>query len=156
MAQKEVYLTQQGLANLEAELHTLLSVRRPEVATKIQRAKELGGTDNNAEYEEAKDEQAFIEGRILTLEQMIQRAIVIHSECHKADAVALGCTVKVRHPDGSQEQYTNVGKEEADPTNGKISNESPVGRALIGKKKGGTVEVPVPAGKIKLRILEVS
>lgn len=156
MAQKEVYLTPQGLANLEAELQTLLSVRRPEVAAKIQKAKELGGTDNNAEYEEAKNEQAFIEGRILTLEQATQRAIVIQSECQKTDAVMLGCSVKVRHQDGSQEQYTIVGKEEADPTNGRISNESPVGRALIGKKKGATVKVPVPAGQVKLKILEVT
>ncbi|MBI4334356.1 MAG: transcription elongation factor GreA [Chloroflexi bacterium] len=156
MAQKEVYLTQQGLSRMEAELQTLLSVRRPDVAAKIQRAKELGGTDNNAEYEEAKNEQAFIEGHIMRLEQMIQRAKLIPNECQKAGAVTLGCTVKVRHPDGSQEQYTIVGKEEADPTNGRISNESPVGKALMGKKKGETVEVPVPAGKIKLKILEVS
>ncbi len=156
MAQKEVYLTPQGLAKLQAELQTLLTVRRPEVAAKIQRAKELGGTDNNAEYEEAKNEQAFIEGRIMELDTIIPRATMIQSQCQKPDQVRFGCTVKVRHHDGSQESYMIVGREEADPTNGRISNESPVGRALMGKKKGETVEVPVPAGKIKLKILEVA
>ncbi len=156
MAQKEVYLTPEGMAKLQAELQNLLSIRRPEVAAKIQRAKELGGTDNNAEYEEAKNEQAFIEGRILELDATIHRAIMILKETRKHDEVRLGATVKVRHPDGSQEQYTIVGKEEAEPTDGKISNESPVGGALMGKKKGETVEVPVPAGKIKLKILEVT
>ncbi len=157
MAQKEVYLTPQGLAKLEAELQNLLTVRRPEVAGKIKSAKELGGTDNNAEYEEAKNEQAFVEGEILELEQKIQRAVVIQSEVHtKNDAVKLGATVRIKHQDGSQEQYMIVGKDEAEPSNGKISNESPVGRALLGKKKGETVEVPVPAGKIRLKILEVA
>lgn len=156
MAEKKVYLTPEGLAKLEAELQNLHTVRRQEVATKIQRAKELGGTDNNAEYEEAKNEQAFVEGRILDLEQMIQRVVLIQIECRKVGRVALGCTVTVRNQEGLIEQYTIVGKEEADPANGKISNESPVGKALIGKKMGEHVHVPVPAGKLKLEILEVT
>ncbi len=156
MAEKKVYLTPEGLAKLEAELQNLHTVRRQEVATKIQRAKELGGTDNNAEYEEAKNEQAFVEGRILDLERMIQQVALIQNECRKVDKVALGCTVTVRNQEGLTEQYKIVGKEEADPANGKISNESPVGKALIGKKKGEHVLVPVPAGKLKLEILGIT
>ena len=131
-------------------------VRRQEVANKIHKAIELGGTDNNAEYEEAKNEQSFIEGRILTLEKTIRNATIIQSECKKTNKVVLGCTVKVRNQDGILEDYMIVGKEEADPTTGKISNESPVGSALIGKKKGDKVQVPTPAGKIKLGIVEVA
>ncbi|MDP2719832.1 MAG: transcription elongation factor GreA [Dehalococcoidia bacterium] len=155
MTQKEVYLTQEGLTKLEAELENLRTVRRQEVADKIHKAIELGGTDNNAEYEEAKNEQAFTEGRILTLEKTIQNASIINSDCHDTSKVVLGCTVTVKNQEGKQETYTIVGKEEADPLKGKISNESPVGSALLGRKKKEKVTVSTPAGTLKLEIIEV-
>ena len=151
MVRKEVFLTPEGLGKLKAELEHLRSARRPEVAAQIQRAKELGSTVNNAEYDDAKNQQSFVEGRILTLEQMINNAVVIHSE--KASlGVNLGSRVTVRHDDGREEHYAIVGSAEVDPLEGKISNESPVGRALLGKKVGDVVKVAVPAGVLRLTV----
>ncbi|MFH1484462.1 MAG: transcription elongation factor GreA [Chloroflexota bacterium] len=152
MAQKEVFLTSEGLAKLTAELEHLQTARRSEVAVRIQQAKELAGTANNAEYEEAKNEQAFVEGRILTLENMIKNATIIPAEKPPPDAVGIGSTVTVLAQDGEQEQYTIVGSAEANPKEGKISNESPVGRALLGKGIGEEVEVQAPAGPVKFTI----
>ncbi len=155
MPQKEYFLTPEGLAKLEAELEQLRTVKRPEVAHKIQTAKEIGGTANNAEYEDAKNEQAFVEGRILTLEEMLKNAHIIEAEANPSRRIKLGSQVTVRHPDGKQENYTIVGSAEVDPVEGRISNESPVGQALMGKEVGNKVELEVPAGVLKLVIVEI-
>lgn len=152
MPDKEFFFTRDGLAKLEQELEELRSVRRPQVAEKIHMAKEMGGTDHNAEYEEAKNGLAFVEGRILTLEQMIKKAVIIKAEPSPHTEVKMGCQVEVADQEGRQWSYAIVGSAEASPADGKISYQSPVGRALLGKKVGDTVEVAAPAGTIKLRV----
>lgn len=153
MAQKEVFLTPEGLEKLKAELEHLRSVRRQEVADQIHRAKELGGTVDNAEYDDAKNEQAFVEGRILTLEKMLKNASIIQEEKAPSSSVRLGSRVTVRSKGGEKEHYTIVGSAEANPSEGKISNESPVGKALMGKRVGDEVEVRAPAGARKMKII---
>ncbi len=155
MAQREFFITREGLAKLQAELDHLYSVGRQEVAEKIKRAREIGGTANNAEYDNAKDEQAFVEGRILTLENIISRAVIIESPSSSSE-VDLGSKVLIRDQDGKLEQYTIVGSAEANPIEGKISNESLVGKALLGRKAGDKIEVIAPAGKLKLLVMEVT
>jgi len=155
MAQKKILLTQDGLIKIERELEHLKTVRRPEVADKIKRAREMGGTENNAEYEDAKNEQSFIEGKILTHENTIKNATIIEAAV-SPDIVELGDSIVIENQDGKVEQFTIVGSAEANPTEGKISNESPVGRSLLGKKVGDTVKVKIPAGTLDLRIIEVS
>ena len=129
-------------------------MRRPEVAERIHAAKELASAQNNAEYEEAKNEQAFVEGRIQALEALIKNATII-DENHSTDHVQIGSTVKVESPDGA-ESFTIVGSTEARPSEGRISNESPVGRALLGRKKGEKVVVKVPAGDFTYKIVSIS
>ena len=153
--QKEVFLTPEGLEKLKAELEHLRSVRRQQVADQIHRAKELGGTVDNAEYDDAKNEQAFVEGRILTLEKMIQNATLIQEEKTPSSSVRLGSKVTVRSRGSDKEYYTIVGSAEANPGEGKISNESPVGKALMGKRVGDEVEVRAPAGALKLKIVAI-
>jgi transcription elongation factor GreA len=155
MAQKETFLTPEGLEKLKAELEHLQSVRRPQVAEQIHRAKELGGTVDNAEYDDAKNEQAFVEGRILTLENMIKNATLIQEQKSPSKWVKLGSKVTVLNQDGEEEHYTIVGSAEASPGEGKISNESPVGSALLGKKVGDKVEAQVPAGTLKLKVVAI-
>lgn len=155
MTPRETYLTPEGLAKLEKELEHLKTVRRQEVAQRIQRAKEMGGTVDNAEYDESKNEQAFVEGRILTLENLIQRAVIIPEQAPSTGAVQLGSHVTVANHEGKEEHYTIVGSAEADPLQGKISNESPVGKALLGKRVGEEAEVRVPAGSIRLRVVSI-
>jgi transcription elongation factor GreA len=155
MAQKKVHITKTGLEKLEAELKDLSTVKRAEVAEKIKRAREMGSSENNAEYDLAKNEQAFIEGRILTLENTIRNATIIESPAQPG-VVEIGDTILIQNQDGKIDQYGIVGSAEADPLNGKISEESPVGKALLGKKQGDTVQVKTPAGLLKLKILEVS
>ena len=155
MGQKKILITQEGLAKLQSELDYLLSVRRQEVASKIKRAREMGGTENNAEYEDAKNDQAFVEGRILMLENIVKNAAVIESPALPG-VVEVGDKVLIQNQDGKIEQFTIVGSTEANPVEGKISNESPVGKALLGKKIGDEVEVSTPAGVLKLSIMDVS
>lgn len=155
MAQKEVFLTQEGLDKLKAELDQLETVRRPQIAEQIHRAKELGGTVDNAEYDDAKNEQAFVEGRILTLENMIKNAAIIEEEKAPSKYIKLGSKVTVLNADDEEEHYTIVGSAEASPSDGKISNESPVGSALMGKKVGDKVEAQTPAGKLKLKVTAI-
>jgi transcription elongation factor GreA len=147
------YISEEGLAKLRAELDELVSVRRAEIAQRIHDAKEHGDLAENAEYEDAKNEQAFVEGQIQRLEALIKNAIII-DEHHGTDHVQIGSTVKVEGADG-KELYTIVGSTEASPKEGRISNESPVGRALLGKRKGETVVVTVPAGSFSYKILEI-
>jgi transcription elongation factor GreA len=155
MERRETYLTVGGLAKLEDELDHLRTVRRQEAAQRIQHAKEIGGTVDNADYEEAKNEQAFIEGRILTVEGMIKSAVVIPDDRVHSDKVEVGSAVTVVNPQGKTQTYHIVGSTEADPSQGMISNESPVGRALLGHKVGDEAEVTTPAGTIKLSLVKV-
>lgn len=150
-------MTKTGIVRLEKELEHLRDVRRPEVADRIHAAKELASAQNNSEYEEAKNEQAFVEGRILTLEHMLQNATIIDEEAaHHASRVQLGSHVKLDAHDGKKMEYTIVGPAEAKPTKGMISNESPVGRALLGKRVGDQVQVQVPKGTLRLTLTKIS
>ena len=155
MSQKKILITQEGLAKLQSELEHLLSVRRQDVAGKIKRAREKGGTENNAEYEDAKNDQAFVEGRILMLENIVKNATVIEAPA-LLGVVEVGDKVLIQNQDGKIEQFAIVGSAEASPVEGKISNESPVGKALLGKKIGDEVEVATPAGIIRLLIMDVT
>ncbi|MFL5756184.1 MAG: transcription elongation factor GreA [Chloroflexota bacterium] len=154
MNTKPTYLSREGLQKLRLELEEMVTKRRPEVAARIHDAKEHGDLTENAEYEDAKNEQAFVEGRIQTLETLIKNATII-DENHGTDHVQIGSTVKVEGEDGA-ESFTIVGSAEAKPTDGKISNESPVGRALLGRKKGEKVIVKVPAGDFTYKIVEIT
>jgi transcription elongation factor GreA len=153
---KETLLTPEGIAKLEQELNYLKTVRRREVAQRIKQAIAFGDLSENSEYDEAKNEQAFIEGRIVTLENMLKNAKVIDEDDISTEEVTIGCTVKLLDMEFDEiVEYTIVGSAEADPSSNKISNESPVGRALIGQKIGSEVEVSVPAGVIKFKVLEI-
>lgn len=156
MKEKEVLLTVQGLKRLEEELEQYKSVRRRDVAERIKQAIEFGDISENSEYEDAKNEQAWIEGRILTLEKMLRNAKIIDDENLGTDEVTLGSTVMIRDIEFDEVlEYTIVGSMEADPGNSMISNESPVGRAILGKSKGSVVEVTVPAGVLKYQIVDI-
>jgi transcription elongation factor GreA len=150
---KEIVLTAEGLTKLEQELDELKSVHRREVNDRIRQAKEYGDLSENAEYEDAKQEQAFIEGRILKLEAMIRNARIIDESEYAADEVHLGAIVKVRDLKKNEGyEFSIVGSAEADPSNSRISNESPLGRALMGHKKGTAVDVITPRGVVKYKI----
>jgi transcription elongation factor GreA len=151
---KPTYLSRDGAGKLRAELEELVNTRRPEIAQRIHDAKEHGDLSENAEYEDAKNEQAFVEGRIQTLEALIKNATII-DENHTTDHVQIGSTVKVDGDEGN-ETFTIVGSAEAKPAAGKISNESLVGRALLGRKKGDKVTVKAPAGDSVYTIIEIS
>ncbi|MQF48566.1 transcription elongation factor GreA [SAR202 cluster bacterium AC-647-N09_OGT_505m] len=156
MPEKNSYLTKEGLVGLGGELEELRIVRRPGVADRIQKAKEIGGTVDNAEYDDSKNEQAFIEGRILTLERIIGSAIIIGDDVAHSDRVQMGGHVILLNQSGDEEEYTLVGSAEADPSRGRISNESPVGKALLNKKVGEVLQVKTPAGTVTLTISSVS
>jgi transcription elongation factor GreA len=150
---KEIVLTAEGLTKLETELDELKTVHRREVNDRIRQAKEYGDLSENAEYEDAKQEQAFIEGRILKLEGMIRNARLIDESEYASDEVHLGAVVKVKDlKNGESYEFSIVGSAEADPSNRRISNESPLGCALIGKKKNATVDVVTPRGVVKYKI----
>jgi transcription elongation factor GreA len=150
-------MTKDGIQKLEKELDHLRNVRRHEVAGRIHEAKELASAQNNAEYEEAKNEQAFVEGRILTLEHLLQNASIIDEEAaHHASQVQVGSKVTATSEDGKKVEYTIVGAAEAQPTKGLISNESPVGRALLGKRVGDEVQISVPKGVFRLTVARIS
>lgn len=156
MSEKEVFLTREGLQKLEEELEHLKAVKRREVAERIKEAIGYGDLSENSEYEEAKNEQAFIEGRIITLEKMLRNARVISQADVDQGVVSVGTTVKLKDLEfGDIVDYTIVGSAESDPANNKISNESPVGQALLGKTKGAVVDVQVPAGVIQYEILDI-
>jgi len=155
---KATLITKEGLDKLNEELDTLKNVRRKEVAARIKEAISYGDLSENSEYEEAKNEQAFVEGRILELEEKIKNVKII-SEKHKATkTVQLGTTVKLKNITKKKdelEEYTIVGSTEADPFEGKISNESPVGSALLDKRKGDTVKAHIPAGTVEYKIMSL-
>ena len=156
MQEKVVYLTSEGKQRFAAELRELMTVRRHEVEERIRRAKEFSDTVDNAEYDEAKTEQSFVEGRIQELERLLSAAKLIEEPTTKADYVRMGSHIKVVDRDGEEETYYLVGSHEADPRHGLISNESPIGRALIGKRVGDEVTVVAPAGSFSLKVLEIS
>jgi len=148
--------TKAGLEKIERELDDLKSIHRREVNDRIRQAKEFGDLSENAEYEDAKQEQAFIEGRILKLETMIRNARIIDELEYASDEVHLGSTVKVKDiKSGAGHEFGIVGSAEADPANRRISNESPLGHALIGHKKGETVDVATPRGVVKYKIEQI-
>lgn len=156
MAEKKVVLTYEGLQNLENELQELKTVRRKDVAEKIKEARGQGDLSENAEYDAAKEEQAEIETRIVELEKILRNAQVIDEDEVTVDVINLGCKVKIYDKEFDEElDYAIVGSTEADPSEGKISNESPVGAALIGRKVGETVEVEVPEGKLEFKIIDI-
>ena len=156
MKDKEMVLTRQGLKKLEDELSFLKTVKRRDVAARIKQSIEFGDLSENSEYEGAKNEQAFIEGRILTLEKMLRNSRVIDHTNSSKDKVDIGSTVSLRDiARGKECQYTIVSPIEAEPTANKISYESPVGKAILGQRKGNVVEVKAPAGKVTYEILDI-
>jgi transcription elongation factor GreA len=148
------YLTAEGRRKLQEELEHLRTVRRPAVARQIHEAKEGGDITENAGYDEAKNEQAFVEGRIMTLEALLNQVQII-TEGHRSEVVALGSKVKVAEEGGQPEVFNIVGKAEADPGKGRISNESPLGRGLMGRRKGDRVTVQTPDGPVVFQVLQV-
>ncbi|MCJ8343524.1 MAG: transcription elongation factor GreA [Cetobacterium sp.] len=153
---KEILLTQEGYQKLEDEVEHLKSVRRREVAERIKVAISFGDISENAEYDEAKNEQAQVEERIINLENMLRKAVIIDESKIDSNIVTIGSIVKVNDMEFEEEvEYTIVGSAEADPYEGKISNESPVGKALLGRAKGEVVDVQVPDGVAKFEILEI-
>jgi transcription elongation factor GreA len=156
MSEKQVILTHEGLKKLEEELEYLKSVKRREVAERIKVAIGYGDISENSEYEDAKNEQAFVEGRVMTLEKMLRNARIINSDEVDITTVSIGSIVTVQDLEfGETMEYSIVGTAESDPMANKISNESPVGKAILGKVKGTVVDVNVPAGIIQYKIVDI-
>ena len=157
MVNKDVLITKDGLKKLQEELTHVKDVRRKEVAARLKEAISFGDLSENSEYEEAKNEQAFVEGRIVELEKMISNAKIIKDDKKGADSVQIGTTITVQNltEEDEPETYTIVGSTEADPIEYKISNESPIGAALLEKKKGDVVKVKVPAGIFEYKIIKI-
>jgi transcription elongation factor GreA len=153
---KEVILTSEGYERLKKEIEELSTVKRREVAERIRVAREFGDIAENAEYDDAKNEQMLLEHRIATLEERLRDARVITKKDVAKDVVSIGSKVKLRDVAARETvEYHIVGSAEANPAQNKLSNESPVGKAIIGKKKGETVEVSAPRGTLKYKILEI-
>jgi transcription elongation factor GreA len=155
---KVTLITKEGLDRLVKELEYLKNTRRKEVAARIKEAISYGDLSENSEYEEAKNEQAFVEGRILELEEKIKSAKIITDKARVTKTVQIGSTVHLRNITKKKEElevYTIVGSEEADPFNGKISNESPVGSTLLDRKKGDKIKVSIPAGAVEYEIVKL-
>lgn len=157
MATEKVFpMTQAGKDKLIQELEYLKSVKRKEVVERIKIARSFGDLSENSEYDSAKEEQAFVEGRITTLENMVRNAKIIEEGELATDSVTLGSSVTfVELPDGEEETYTIVGSAEADPFEGKISNDSPIAKSLLGKKVGDQVSVQTPGGEMSVRIVSI-
>lgn len=157
MPEKEVILTKNGLQRLESELDHLKTVKRREIAERIKQSIGFGDITENSEYEDAKNEQAFVEGRILTLEKILRNARVVDSSDVPNNVVSLGSRVVLKDLDEGQEvEFTVVGSAEADPNSRRISIESPVGKAILGLTAGEIVEVMVPAGRLHFQIMDVN
>jgi transcription elongation factor GreA len=152
---KDVILTQEGLANLKAELDHLATARRREVAGRIKEAREFGDISENAEYDDAKNEQAMLEARIAALEEKLRSATVVDASDLGTDVVRVGSTVHVKDSAGKSTKYTIVGSAEAAPAEAKLSNESPVGKALLGRKRGEEVTITTPRGERQLKITKI-
>ncbi|MBR4944461.1 MAG: transcription elongation factor GreA [Peptococcaceae bacterium] len=157
VSEQDVILTREGLEQLEQELENLRTVKRTEVKERLKEAIALGDLSENSEYDDAKNEQAFMEGRILELEKMIRNAKIIEDGQMQEGTITVGSLVTVKDIEFDEiTEYRLVGTVEADPMNNRISNESPVGRALLGHKAGDIIDVEVPAGVIQLEIIEIS
>jgi transcription elongation factor GreA len=155
-AVKEVILTPEGYEKLKSEIDFLRNEKRREIAERIRVAREFGDIAENAEYDDAKNEQALLEHRIATLEERLLNARVIEADEVSTDVVSIGSRVKLKDIDANETvEYHIVGSAEADPGANKLSNESPVGKAIIGHKKGETVEVAAPRGSLKFKILDI-
>ena len=155
MTEKQVMLTEEGLKKLEEKLEHLKTVRRTEVSERIKQAISFGDISENSEYEDAKNEQAFIEGEIMTIENMLRNAKIIE-EGQGTDKAVIGCTVVLKDIEFDEDlEYAIVGSAEADPMEGRISDESPVGKAVLGHRVGDIVDVIVPAGTLKYEVLEI-
>ena len=153
---KEVILTREGYEKLRKEIEHLSTEKRQEVAERIRIAREFGDIAENAEYDDAKNEQAMLEHKIATLEERLRDARVIEKSEISKDVVSIGSTVRLRDVDANETvEYHIVGSAEANPAERKLSNESPVGKAIIGRKKGETVEVAAPRGTLKFKIMEI-
>lgn len=148
------YLTPEGAAKLEQELEELKGPRRTELAKRLRSAIQMGDLSENADYHKAKEDQGFLEGRIQEIEYMLRNAVIIESNVRR-DAVSIGSRVTIQEGDGPDETYHVVGAKEADPRNGRISNESPIGRALMDHKVGDTVQAETPGGKITFKIVKI-
>ena len=155
VSRRITYLTPEGRMNLDKELKNLMTVRRREVAARIYRASEAGGTVDNAEYEEAKNEQAFVEGRISELERTLSNAVVEDSKGRDDGVIKFGSSVTVTTDKGKKRMYKIVGSAEAAPLEGKISLESPVGRSLMARRVGEELDIETPAGVISLKIRKI-
>ncbi len=155
MSEQPTFLTREGLKKLEEELLHLRNVRRVEVAERLHNAMEDGEIEENAEYEDAKNEQSFVEGRILTLETMLSNAVIIEDQRSDRGVVNVGNKVTIREDGGESESYTIVGPAEANPRTGRISNESPLGKALLDRKLGDTVKVNAPDGVLVFQIVAI-
>jgi transcription elongation factor GreA len=151
---KDVILTPEGLEKLKSELEDLTTNKRREVAERIKDAREYGDISENSEYDDAKNEQAMLEARILTLEEKLRSATVVEAKDITTDVVGVGTAVKVKDDGGKSVTYTIVGSTEANPAERKLSNESPVARALLGRSKGDTVTVQLPNGKARELTIE--
>lgn len=151
----EKYLTPEGAAKLRAELQELIDVKRPEIAARLREAIQMGDLSENADYIMAKEDQAFLEGRILELTQLLSSATIIAAEASASGLVRVGSRVTVQESGQDPETFLVVGAKEADPRQGKISNESPIGRALLGKRVGDSIKVETPAGAIKMKIVKL-
>lgn len=157
MLEKVYPMSLEGKEKLEAELENLKTVTRKEIVERIKIARSFGDLSENSEYESAKDEQAFVEGRITTIETMLRFAEIIEKDAAAEDEVALGRKVTfIELPDGEEEEYTIVGSAEADPFSGKISNDSPIATALIGKKVNSEVVIETPGGDMHVKIIKVT
>ena len=153
---KEVILTPNGHAKLKEEIEHLSTVKRREVAERIKQAREFGDISENSEYDDAKNEQAMLEHRIATLQERLKAARVIEANEVTTDVVSVGTIVRLRDVDAKETiEYTIVGSAEANPAEQKLSNESPVGRAILGRKKGETVDVVAPRGSLKYKIMDI-
>jgi transcription elongation factor GreA len=152
---KDVILTPEGLSNLKSELDHLSTTRRREIAARIKEAREFGDISENAEYDDAKNEQAMLEARIAQLEEKLRSATVIDATDVSTDAVRVGTVVHVKDEGGKSTKYTIVGSAEANPAEAKLSNESPVGKALLGRKRGEEVIFTTPRGERKLKITKI-
>ncbi len=152
----EKFLTPEGAAKIKAELKELVEVKRLEIAQRLREAIQMGDLSENADYIMAKEDQAFLEGRILELQQLLSEAVIISGEAaHAGGVVGMGSRVTVEESGQDPETFLMVGAKEADPRAGRISNESPIGRALLGKRLGDTVKVETPAGAIKMKITKI-
>jgi transcription elongation factor GreA len=153
-AEEDILLTPEGRAKLKAELDHLLTVRRPQVAEQLRQSIDGGDLTENVGYEDAKHEQSFVEGRILTLETLLKRAVVVE-DAQASESVTFGSLVTVKEQDGAEERYRIVGSAEADAREGRISNESPLGRALLNHRVGDEVTVEAPDGDLQFKILDI-